>query len=60
MGQAKRRGTYDERRANAIEANGGEERPKRLGAFDKRQIERQILREVCGMWKTPPRNQFSF
>ena len=58
MGQAKRRGTYDERKAEAIEANGGQERKKRMTAFEKRQVERQVLRELCGMWKAPDRESF--
>jgi len=53
MGQAKRRGTYEERKAKAIADNGGEERPKRLGAYEKKRIERQVLSEVCGMWRNP-------
>ena len=53
MGQAKQRGTYEERKAEAIKANGGKERPKRLTAFEKRQRQRAILREIYGMW-TPP------
>jgi len=58
MGQAKQRGTYEQRKAQAIEANGGEERPKRLGAYEKRRIERQVLSDVCGMWRNPLRRYF--
>jgi hypothetical protein len=50
MGQAKRRGTFEERRAQAIATNGGEERPKRLTPFMKRQREREYLRRVMGIW----------
>ena len=60
MGQAKRRGTYEERKAAAIAANGGEERPKRMTAFEKRQVEREVLRQVCGLWNPPKRDQFTF
>ena len=50
MGEAKRKGaTFEERKAKAIKANGGEERPNRLGAFEKRQIERAKLRAVMDL-----------
>ena len=58
MGQAKQRGTYEQRKAKAIADNGGEERPKRLGAYEKKRIERQVLSEVCGMWRNPLRRYF--
>lgn len=50
MGQAKRRGTFEERKAQAIAANGGKERPKRLTPFMKRQRERDHLRRAMDIW----------
>ena len=46
MGQAKRNGTYEQRKAAAIKRDGGERR-KRLNAYDKRKIARDAYRELC-------------
>lgn len=58
MGQAKRRGSYEDRKAKAIEANGGEERAKRKGAFEKRQFQRRVLREMYRMQNDPRLQEF--
>ena len=44
MGEARRRGTFEERKAQAI-AEGRIKRPKK----SKREIERELLREILGI-----------
>ena len=47
MGQAERRGTFEQRRAESIKEKGA--KVKNLTAYEKRQIARKIYRELIGL-----------
>jgi hypothetical protein len=60
MGEAKRRGTYEQRKAEAIAKNGGVERkPKPRKRASRQALMAISMMHAMGAWTPPPPDRFS-
>jgi hypothetical protein len=58
MGQAKRRGTYEQRKAEAITLQGGERKP-RSRRMSRRYMTSLAMMQAMSAWNPPAPNRFS-